>query len=283
MRLDVLDHGHRRRARLFLATVRRLSGVDMPDVVVVLLYRPEFFGGPMIDLTVDAMRGPSYWTAGEREYLAARTARLYRLRFCIEAHTELTRIASEGSLDADDPAGARPELLTVRDFLDTVSRTPDRVERVDLPERAVRDALRVNLVWNIVNRVGLAFGFELREGQLHRGTRALHRSGYRLPGFLVGRRDRGDLVENLRYAVFDSPGTTPTALRAAAGAGGPLAEPWRTYAATVRDTPDRLADADLERLTAAGHTEDEVFEITVAAAVGASLRGLSAGLSALPR
>jgi hypothetical protein len=276
MRLDVLDRGHRRRTRLFLATVGRLSGVDMPDVVTMLLYRPEFFGGPMLDLTADAMRGPSYWTAGEREFLAAATARLFRLPFCIDAHTELTSIASGGELDAEDPAAARPELLAVQAFLETVSATPDRVaDAPQLPGNALREALHVNLVWNVINRLGLAFGFELRDGQLHAGTRALHRSGYRMPGFLVGRRGGGDLVENLRHSVFDSPGTTPSAVRAAAGTGAPLDEPWPAYAALVRDSPDRITGVDIARL---GRSGDEVFEVTVAAAVGAALHSLEAGL-----
>jgi len=280
MRLGVLDRGHRRRVRLFLATVRRLSGVDMPDVVAMLLYRPEFFGRPMLDLTAHAMRGPSYWTAGEREFLAADTARRFRLPFCLDTHTELTRIASHGELDPDDPDAARPELDAAADFLAAVSFEPDRVGPApDLPERVLREALHVNLVWNVVNRLGLAFGFELREGQLRAGTRALHRVGYRMPGFLVGRSAPGDLVENLRRAVFDGPGVTAAADRAAAGLGGPLAEPWDTYAAAVRDTPDRITDADVERLRA-GHSEDAIFEITTAAAVGAALRSLEAGLRA---
>ncbi|MGH3878722.1 MAG: hypothetical protein ACRDSK_16945 [Actinophytocola sp.] len=281
MRLTVLDRGHRRRVRLFLAAVRRLSGVDMPDVVTMLLYRPEFFGRPMLDLTAHAMRGPSYWTAGEREFLAADTARRFRLPFCVDTHTELTRIASHGELDADDPVAARPELVAAADFLAVVSFEPDRVGPApDLPKRVLREALHVNLVWNIVNRLGLAFGFELREGQLRAGTRALHRVGYRMPRLLIGRRlVAGDRVENLRHAVFDGPGVTSAADRAAAGTGGPLAEPWRTYAAAVRDSPDRITDADVERLRA-GHGEDAIFEITTAAAVGAALRSLEAGLRA---
>jgi hypothetical protein len=249
----------------------------------MLLYRPEFLGGPLLDITAPAMRGPSYWTAGEREFLAASTARLFRLPFCIDSHTELTRIASEGVLDADDPVAARPELLAVRDFLASVSRTPADVGPApDLPERALRDALQVNLVWNIVNRLGLAFGFELRDGQLEPGTKALHRSGYRMPAFLVGRHGRGDLVENLRHAVFDSPGVTSTKNRAAAGSGGRPAEPWPAYAAAVRDTPESITDADVAALRAE-HSEDEIYEITVAAAVGAALESLEAGRRAAAR
>jgi hypothetical protein len=278
MRLSVLDHGHRRRARFFLGMVRRRSGVDMPDVVTMLLYRPEFLGGPMLDLTASSMRGPSYWTVPEREFFAASTARLFRCQFCIEAHTELTRLASDGALDATDPVAARPEALAMRDFLAGVSRTPATLGQVpDVPAAAVREALHVNLVWNVINRLGLAFGFLLRDGQLESGTKALHRHGYRMPGFLVGGRGRGDLVANLRRAVFESPGTTTVAERAAAGEDGAVAEPWTGYVAKVRDTPERITDEDVAAVVAA-RGEDAVFELTVAAAVGVSLHSLESGL-----
>ena len=42
-----------------------------------------------------------------------------------------------------------------------------------------------------------------------------------------------------------------------------------------------MTASDVESLKAAGHSEDEIFEITVAAAVGASLRPLEAGLRAV--
>jgi hypothetical protein len=153
-----------------------------------------------------------------------------------------------------------------------------------LPEDALREALRVGLVWNIVNRLANAFGFTLREGQLHSGTRALHRFGYRFPAFLLAdgpANDHGDVVANLRHAVLDAPATTDPALRAAAAAGDPLPEPWQAYATTVRDASYRVSDTDLNRLTAAGCSEDQIFEVTVAAAVGAALRSFDAGRNAL--
>jgi len=275
MRLEVLDRGHRTRARLFLAAVGRVSGVDMPDIVTMLLYRPDFLGRPLVELTADAMRGPSFWTVPEREYLAAAIAKLFRLRFCIDSHSELTRLTSNGALDVDDTVGARPELLAVRDFLESVTRTPGDIRPADLPAQAVREALRVGLVWGVVNRLGSAFGFRLRDGQLEPGTKALNRSGYRLPGFLVGRRGRGDLVANLRHAVFDSPAVTPQALRRAAGTGDPIEEPWPAYVTKVRDHPELITDTDVAAL---GRPEDEIFEITAAAAVGAAMDSYTAGL-----
>ena len=148
----------------------------------------------------------------------------------------------------------------------------------------MREALQVDLVWNIVNRLANAFGFTLREGQLHSGTRALHRFGYRFPAFLLAdgpAADHGDVVANLRHAVLDAPATTDPALRVAAAAGGPLPEPWQSYATAVRDASYRITDADMDRLIAAGCSEDQIFEVTVAAAVGAALRSFDAGRNAL--
>jgi alkylhydroperoxidase family enzyme len=284
MRLSILDNGHRLRARLFLAATARMSGSTSPDIVKMLLYRPGFLTRPLLDITVPAMRGPSYWTAGEREYLAMCTAELHRCPFCQVTHAELTRLAGHGEIDPGDPASARPELRKIRQFLDMITRSPGEAEAVALPEPAVLQALHVNLVWNIVNRLANAFGFELREGQLESGTRSLHRFGYRFPGFLLAGGDRtshGGLVENLRHNVFEGPATTSPELRKAAATGESLTEPWQSYAAMVRDHSYRIAATDIDGLMAAGHSEDEIFEITVAATVGAALRSFDAGHATL--
>ncbi|HEY4024215.1 MAG TPA: hypothetical protein VGM75_36405 [Pseudonocardiaceae bacterium] len=287
MRLSILDNDHRRRAKLFLAMTAIMSRVDNPDIVKMLLYRPGFLTRPLLDLTVDAMRGPSYWTAAEREYIGMRIAQLHQCPFCADTHTELVRIAGHGEIDPTDPDSARQQLRAVCEFLDTTIRTPGHVDTtavIDLPEQALMEALRVSLVWNIVNRLANAFGFTLRDGQLHSGARALHRFGYRFPNFLLADGKPaagGDVVDNLRDAVLTTPATTDTALRAAALAGDPLPEPWQSYATAVRDASYTITDADIAKLTAAGHTEDQIFEITVAAAVGAALRSFDAGRHAL--
>ena len=286
MRLSILDHGHGRRAKLFLTLTSALSRVDSPDIVKMLLYRPGFLTRPLLDLTADAMRGPSYWTAGEREYLAMCTAQLLQCPFCTDTHAELTRIAGHGDIDPDDPASARPELRAVRDFLATLTCAPDRAGAIGiaviagLPEPAVLEALRVNLVFNVISRLANAFGCTLRKGQLRSGARALHRFGYRFPRFLLAGGEtarHGDAVADLRHAVLDAPATTNPALRTAAAAGDPLPEPWPSYAKTVRDASYKITGTDIDRLTAAGPTEDEIFEVTVAAAVGAAMYGFDAG------
>lgn len=295
MRLDVLDKEHRLRVRLFFSFAELTSRVPMSDVPKTLLYRPEFLGAPLLDLSAKMMRGPSFWTAGEREYMAMFNAKLLRCPFCIESHTEMTRIAADGEIDAADPGSVRPELTAVLTLLEKITTAPDAVSALDAPKgaprEAVLDALHVSLIWNIVNRLANAFGFQLHsQEQLAKGTQSLHRFGYRFPGFLTGSThstSTGDryerLVGNLRTAVFDSPGKTEPAVRRAAASGDPAEGPWTSYAAKVRDSSYRVTDTDIANLKAAGLSEDKIFEITVAAAVGAALRSLDAGHRAVPQ
>jgi uncharacterized protein YciW len=88
-------------------------------------------------------------------------------------------------------------------------------------------------------------------------------------------------IEALRRAVFESPGTTELSVRVAAGSGGQLPDPIGSYAEVVRDRSYRVTDADLARLANAGLSDDDIFEVTVAAAVGAALQRLSAGMRAI--
>jgi len=225
--------------------------------------------------------------------VAMTTARLLHSPYCLDSHTEMVRIAADGEIDAADPGTARPELATVLRLLEKVTLDPDGIDAADVarvrdagvPDDAITDALHVNLIWNVVNRLANAFDFRLLPGQLEKGTRSLHRFGYRFPGFLAGTtrhtRVHEALVANLRHAVLDGPGHTDPATRSAAATGGPLPQPWQSYAAQVRDASHQVSDADLDALKAAGHSEDEIFEITAAAAVGAALHSLDAGLRAL--
>jgi alkylhydroperoxidase family enzyme len=97
-----------------------------------------------------------------------------------------------------------------------------------------------------------------------------------------GPADRHALaVDALRHAVFQSPGSTQPAVRMAAGRGGELPEPLAAYAAKVRDQSYRIGDADFAGLAAAGLSDDAIFEITIAAAVGAALQRLDAGMNAV--
>jgi hypothetical protein len=53
------------------------------------------------------------------------------------------------------------------------------------------------------------------------------------------------------------------------------------YLATVRDRAYTITDGDVEALKAVGCSEDEIFEQTVAAAIGQGLRRLDAAMEVL--
>ena len=88
-------------------------------------------------------------------------------------------------------------------------------------------------------------------------------------------------VAGLRRAVFDSPGVSGLAERAAAASADGVPLPLDAYVAKVDGAAYRITDADVAALQAAGCSEEEIFEVTVAAAVGAALRGLEAGMRAM--
>lgn len=81
MRLRVVEHGHRLRQKLVMGIIRVLSRRRVVDIIRTLLYRPEFFGGPLSAWTQAVMRGPSSWSVGERELFAAFTSRLNQCLF----------------------------------------------------------------------------------------------------------------------------------------------------------------------------------------------------------
>jgi alkylhydroperoxidase family enzyme len=86
-----------------------------------------------------------------------------------------------------------------------------------------------------------------------------------------------------RYRVAMATGYEPLIerLRDAAKPNRPIPAKAAAYAATVRRHAYRVTDAQVEALRAAELSEDDIFELTVAAAVGAGLERLDAGLRTL--
>jgi hypothetical protein len=76
VRLHVLDRGHPIATRALFVLMRVMSGHPAPDVVKTLRYRPEFFGHRMSALFQEVMRGPSEWSVGDRELMAAYVSRV---------------------------------------------------------------------------------------------------------------------------------------------------------------------------------------------------------------
>jgi alkylhydroperoxidase family enzyme len=82
-------------------------------------------------------------------------------------------------------------------------------------------------------------------------------------------------------AVLEGDGVTPRAARRAAYAGRAHDPAVARYLECVRRHAYRVTDADVDRLRAAGLDDDAIFELTIAAAIGAGIERLRAGLSLL--
>jgi alkylhydroperoxidase family enzyme len=70
-------------------------------------------------------------------------------------------------------------------------------------------------------------------------------------------------------------------LRNASRPDRPAPPDFALYLDKVRTHAYRVTDADVQALKDAGYSEDQIFEHTVSAAVGAGLARLEAGLGAL--
>jgi hypothetical protein len=81
MRLTVVDSGHAPDEAAMLDQIRERTGREPFGVVKTLLYRPELFGHPFSEALDRVMRGPSAWSAGERELFAGFTSLLNQCPF----------------------------------------------------------------------------------------------------------------------------------------------------------------------------------------------------------
>jgi hypothetical protein len=99
-------------------------------------------------------------------------------------------------------------------------------------------------------------------------------------------------VQQLLMAIFSDKGHTPSALRRdivaygenSAGVNtipGEIPTNLATYLDKVTRAAYKVTDKNISQLKEAGYAEDEIYEITLSAAVGAGLGRMQRGLMAL--
>jgi hypothetical protein len=71
MRLKNVESEHRLPQKLMLGAIRLMLRERAPDILRTVWYRPGFFGRNFGSYIQEVMRGPSEWTVGERELIAA--------------------------------------------------------------------------------------------------------------------------------------------------------------------------------------------------------------------
>ncbi len=93
-------------------------------------------------------------------------------------------------------------------------------------------------------------------------------------------------IERFADAILETPGEADLELRAAvaevaAGRSARLPDDLRAYVEKVASRAYTVTDADVDALREAGYSEDAVFELTLAAALGAARERWAAGLDAM--
>lgn len=193
MRLDILDRGYRPGTKLLFALIRLLSGHPVPDAARLVFYRPDFYGTLSKEFTHEAMRGPSQWSVGDRELMAAYVSQVNETTFCVRAHTATARQAYRdgprvAAVLADLESAPIDEGLraTLR-MLGKLTRE-GRLDAGDMRDvlsagvcrQQVEDALAVCFAFNITDRLADAFGFEvLSRESFEAGAKYLLKRGYR--------------------------------------------------------------------------------------------------------
>jgi alkylhydroperoxidase family enzyme len=191
VRLTILDSGHRLRTKALLALVRLVSRQPVVDAVKLAMYRPDFYGAGQ--LTHEAMRGPSDWSIGDRELMAAFVSKVNETQFCIAAHSatsglwygDHTKVAATLA-DVETAPIDEPLRATLR-VLGKLTREhnvdPDDIRALlaeGVTADQIEDALAVCLAFNITDRLADAFGFSLASPEaMNAGARYLLERGYR--------------------------------------------------------------------------------------------------------
>lgn len=193
MRLSILDSGHGFGTKALFAIIRAVSRQPTPEVVKLVMYRSDFFGTRMKTVTHEAMRGPSAWSVGDRELMAAFVSKMNECEFCIKAHAAVSARAyrdeakvSAALSDLDTAFIQEPLRATLR-LLGKLTREyavdADDMRAVlaaGVSRQQIEDALAVCFAFNTMNRLADAFAFFVPGPQaFEAGAKFLLARGYR--------------------------------------------------------------------------------------------------------
>jgi uncharacterized peroxidase-related enzyme len=193
MRLEILNSGYRPGTKLLFAVIRLFSGQPVPDAAKLVFYRPDFYGTQAKKFTHEAMRGPSAWSVGDRELMAAYVSKVNGSAFCIGAHTATAGqayqdgakvqavLANLESAPIQEPLRATLRMLGKLTAEGEVSADDIReVLSAGVSPQQIEDALAVCVAFNTTDRLADAFGFEVLSAEgFEAGAKYLLKRGYR--------------------------------------------------------------------------------------------------------
>jgi AhpD family alkylhydroperoxidase len=193
MRLRILDSGHGFGTKALFALLRMVSHQPVLDVIKLVKYRADFYGAPMQGVTHEAMRGPSTWSVGDRELMAAFVAKTNQCEFCSKAHAAVAQRAfrdgkTVSALLSDlDTAAIEQPLRATLLMLGKLTRE-HAVDADDMrivlaagaSRQQIEDALAVCFSFNVIGRLADVFGFFVPGPEaFEAGAKYLLARGYR--------------------------------------------------------------------------------------------------------
>ena len=193
MRLEVLNRGYGPGTKMLFAVIRLVSRHPVPDAAKLVFYRPDFYGARAKEFTHEAMRGPSAWSVGDRELMAAYVSQANECAFCIGAHTATARqayqdgpkvtavLADLDSAPIEEPLRATLRMLGKLTAEGKLGAEDMRqVLSAGVSRQQVQDALAVCVAFNTTDRLADAFGFEVLSPEgFEAGAKYLLKRGYR--------------------------------------------------------------------------------------------------------
>jgi len=194
VRLRVLDDGQRPIRRILIWILRAIAGTD-DAVAKTSLYRPGFFGRPWLRFVHSSMRGQSEWSSADRELFAALISRLNSCPFCVTVHVAIANLTTNTKITAEMLDSWRsmkltPQVAATLALLEKLTLAPDQVGPADMAQvrqagvsdAALVDALHVCFLFNTINRLANAFGYDWgSDANALKGAAILNRIGYRMP------------------------------------------------------------------------------------------------------
>jgi uncharacterized peroxidase-related enzyme len=193
MRLEILNSGYTLGTKALFAVIHAVSRQRLPDAARLVFYRRDFYGAPAGAFTHEAMRGPSTWSVGDRELMAAVVSQANACAFCISAHTATAAGAYQDepkvaavltNLDTapiEEPLRATLRLLVKLTREQTVEADDMRAAlAAGATREQIADALAVCCAFNTTNRLADAFDFAMPSPEgFKAGAKTLLQRGYR--------------------------------------------------------------------------------------------------------
>jgi uncharacterized peroxidase-related enzyme len=193
VRPPALDRDYGLGVKILFRLIGVFSGYPVPDAARITFYRPDFYGAPMKELTHEAMRGPSAWSVGDRELMAAYVSKLNTCPFCVGAHSATASRAYQdrervaAALADLDSAPIEKPLRATLQMLGKLTREGhlgagdvQAVLSAGVSAQQVEDALAVCFTFNTTDRLANAFRFEVLSAEgFEAGAKYLLKRGYR--------------------------------------------------------------------------------------------------------